>query len=166
MDTYLLDPQDIVNCPITEIKREDNHLLVTTPGRVIFNQLLPEGIPFINGLMKKKGVQNLIYFIYLNHGFGPTVETLDKMKEAGFEYATRAGFTISISDLLVPPEKQEIIAATEKELEKIDRSYKDGHLTAGERHNKIIEIWSKATDDIREKMFAQMRTDELRRRRA
>jgi DNA-directed RNA polymerase subunit beta' len=157
-DAYLLDPQDIVNCPITEIKRQDNHLLVTTPGRVIFNQLLPQGIPFINGLMKKKGVQNLIYYIYLNHGFGPTVETLDKMKEAGFEYATRAGFTISISDLLVPPEKQEIIAATEKELEKIDRNYKNGHLTAGERHNKIIELWSKATDDIREKMFAQMRT--------
>ncbi len=157
-DAYLLDPQDIVNCPITEIKREDNHLLVTTPGRVIFNQLLPKGIPFINGLMKKKGVQNLIYFIYLNHGFGPTVETLDKMKEAGFEYATRAGFTISISDLLVPPEKPEIIAGAEKELEKIDRNYKSGHLTAGERHNKIIEIWSKASDDIREKMFAQMRT--------
>ena len=157
-DAYLLDPQDIVNCPVTEIKREDNHLLVTTPGRVIFNQLLPQGIPFINGLMKKKGVQNLIYFIYLNHGFGPTVITLDKMKEAGFEYATRAGFTISISDLLVPPEKPEIIAATEKLLENIDRSYKNGHLTAGERHNKIIELWSKATDDIREKMFAQMRT--------
>jgi DNA-directed RNA polymerase subunit beta' len=158
MDTYSFDPQDIVNCPISEIKKEDNHLLVTTPGRVIFNQLLPKGIPFINGLMKKKGVQNLIYFIYLNHGFGPTVATLDKMKEAGFEYATRAGFTISISDLLVPPEKQAIIALTEKELEKIERNYKAGHLTAGERHNKIIEIWSKATDDIREKMFAQMRT--------
>ncbi len=157
-EAYLLDPQDIVNCPITEIKREDNHLLVTTPGRVIFNQLLPQGIPFINGLMKKKGVQNLIYYIYLNHGFGPTVVTLDKMKEAGFEYATRAGFTISISDLLVPPQKPEIIAATEKLLEGIDRSYKNGHLTAGERHNKIIELWSKASDDIREKMFDQMRT--------
>ena len=157
LDTYLLDPQDIVNCPITEIKREDNRLLITTPGRVFFNELLPEGIPFINGLMKKKGVQNLIYFIYLNFGFGPTVRTLDKMKEAGFEYATRAGFTISISDLLVPPEKEEIIRGTERELEKIDRSYKEGHLTAGERHNKIIDIWSKATDEIREKMFDQMK---------
>ena len=156
-DAYLLDPQDIVNCPVSEIKREDNHLLATTPGRVIFNQLLPQGIPFINGLLKKKGIQNLIYYIYLNHGFGPTVQTLDRLKDAGFEYATRAGFTISISDLLVPPEKPEIIAATEKQLENLDRSYKTGILTAGERHNKIIELWSKASDDIRERMFAQMR---------
>ena len=156
-DAYLLDPQDIVNCPVTEISRKDNSLLVTTPGRVIFNQLLPQGMPFINGLMKRKGIQNLIYYIYLQMGFEPTVQTLDKLKEAGFEYATRGGFSISISDLLVPPEKEEIIRVAEKDLEKIDRGYKDGHLTAGERHNKIIDIWSKATDEIREKMFSQMR---------
>ncbi len=157
LDSYLLDPQDIVNCPITEIHPKDNRLLVTTPGRVLFNQLLPQGTPYVNGLMKKKGIQNLIYFIYLNQGFEPTVQTLDRLKEAGFEYATRAGFTIGISDLLVPPEKEEIIAQTEKELERIDKNYKEGHLTAGERHNKIIDIWNKATDEIRERMFAQMR---------
>ena len=119
LHSYILDPQDIVNCPITEIKRKDNRLLVTTPGRVLFNRLLPEGIPYINGLLKKKGIRNLIYYIYLEQGFNPTVATLDKLKEAGFEYATRAGFTISISDLVVPKDKFEIIRKTEKELEKI-----------------------------------------------
>ncbi len=157
LDTYALDPQDIINCPVTEITARDNHLLVTTPGRVLFNHLLPTGVPFINGLMKKKGIQNLVYYIYLNFGFGPTVETLDRLKEAGFEYATHAGFTIGIADLLVPPEKQEIIQATERELEKIDRNYQHGLMTAGERHNKIIDLWSKATDEIRERMFQQMR---------
>jgi DNA-directed RNA polymerase subunit beta' len=157
LESYVLDPQDVANCPITEIKPGDNRLLVTTPGRVIFNDLLPEGTPYINGLLKKKGIQNLIYYIYLGQGFNPTVETLDKLKEAGFEYATRAGFTISISDLVVPEEKQEIIKKTERELDKIEQMYGEGVLTAGERHNNIIDKWSKATDQIRETMFARMR---------
>ncbi len=157
LDTYILDTQDIANCPVTEIKEGDNVLLVTTPGRVLFNQLLPDEIPFINGLLKKKGIQNLVYYIYLNLGFAPTIETLDKLKEGGFEYATRAGFTISVSDLVIPPEKEEIIKRTEKELDQIEKTYKAGGLTAGERHNSIIDKWSRATDQIRESMFARMR---------
>ncbi|MCK4943914.1 MAG: DNA-directed RNA polymerase subunit beta', partial [Candidatus Aminicenantes bacterium] len=157
LETYVLDPQDIVNCPITEFKKGDNNLLVTTPGRVILNQLLPENTPFINGLLKKKGIQNLVYYIYLKQGFEPTYKTLDRLKEAGFEYATKAGFTISISDLVVPSEKEGIIKKTEKELEKIEKMYNDGFLTANERHNNIIDKWSKATDQIRETMFAEMK---------
>ncbi|MCU0287257.1 MAG: DNA-directed RNA polymerase subunit beta' [Acidobacteria bacterium] len=157
LDTYMLDNQDIANCPVTEIKRSDNRLLVTTPGRVLFNEFLPEGVPFINGLIKKKGIQNLVYYIYLKFGFKPTVETLDKLKEGGFEYATRAGFTIGISDLLIPVEKEKIIQETEKELELIEQIYSAGGLSAGERHNTIIDKWSRATDQIRETMFAGMR---------
>ncbi len=157
LDSYMLDPQDIANCPTTTIDRKDNQLLVTTPGRVIFNDLLPEGIPYINGLLKKKGVRNLVHFIYQNMGFTPTVQTLDRLKEAGFEYATRAGFTISISDLVVPEDKFGIIQRTEKELEKIEKMYASGLMTAGERHNNIIDKWSKATDEIREIMFANMK---------
>jgi len=156
-DAYSLDPQDVVNCPIAEIKRGDNQVLITTPGRVILNQLLPAGTPYINGLLKKKGIQNLIYFIYLHGGLEKTYRTLDLMKEAGFEYATRAGFTISISDLVVPREKSDIIQFAERKLERIEKSYQEGHLTAGERHNNIIEIWNKATDEIRETMFAGMK---------
>jgi DNA-directed RNA polymerase subunit beta' len=157
LETYVLDPQDVSNCPTTEIKAGDNRLLITTPGRVIFNELLPEGTPFINGLLKRKGIQNLVYYIYLTLGFQPTVDTLDKLKEAGFEYATRAGFTISISDLVIPDEKNDIIKSTERELEKIEQMYGEGVLTAGERHNNIIDKWSKATDQIRETMFARMK---------
>ena len=123
----------------------------------MLNQLLPEETPFINGLLKKKGIQNLVYYIYLNMGFDPTVRTLDRLKEAGFEYATRAGFTISISDLVVPDEKEGIIKKTERELDRIEKLYKDGFLTANERHNNIIDKWSKATDQIRETMFEKMR---------
>ncbi|MCK4762088.1 MAG: DNA-directed RNA polymerase subunit beta' [Candidatus Aminicenantes bacterium] len=157
LDDYLLDTQDIANCPVIEIVKKDNRLLETTAGRVLFNQLLPGEVPFINGLLKKKGIENLVYYIYLKLGFEATVETLDKLKEGGFEYATRAGFTISISDLVIPPEKEEIIKKTEKELEQVEKAYKEGSLTAGERHNSIIDKWSRATDEIRETMFAKMR---------
>ncbi len=157
LDTYVLNTQDVMNCPTVEIGDRDNRLLVTTPGRILFNQLLPEGIPFINGLMKKKGIQNLVYYIYSQLGFKPTVETLDKLKEAGFEYATRAGFTFSVSDLVVPVEKPDIIKNTEKRLEKIEADYQEGNMTSGERHNNIIDIWSRATDLIREKMIATLR---------
>jgi len=157
LDTFMLDNQDIANCPVSEIKKGDNGLLVTTPGRVLFNELLPVGIPYINGLLKRKGIQNLVYYIYLRYGFKETVETLDKLKEGGFEYATRAGFTISISDLVIPPEKEQIIEQTEKELEQVEQIYAAGGLSAGERHNTIIDKWSRATDQIRETMFAGMR---------
>jgi DNA-directed RNA polymerase subunit beta' len=157
LDDYTLDTQDISNCPVLKILKKDKRMLVTTPGRVLFNQLLPEGVPFINGLLKKKGIQNLVYYIYLKFGFKDTVETLDKLKEGGFEYATRAGFTISISDLVIPPEKEEIIKRTEKELEQVEKIYAEGGLTVGERHNTIIDKWSRATDEIRETMFANMK---------
>jgi DNA-directed RNA polymerase subunit beta' len=157
LDTYTLDTQDVANCPVTEIKKGDNRLLVTTPGRVLLNEFLPKGVPFINGLLKKKGLQNLIYYIYLELGFDATVETLDMLKEIGFEYATRAGFTISISDLVTPEEKETIIKGTEKELDLVEKEYADGNMSASERHNTIIDKWSRATDQIRETMFANMK---------
>ncbi|MEN8154886.1 MAG: DNA-directed RNA polymerase subunit beta' [Acidobacteriota bacterium] len=157
LDSYLLDNQDIASCPETEIKEGENRLLVTTPGRIMFNRLLPDDVPFVNGLLKKNGIQNLVYYIYLTLGFEPTVVTLDKLKEAGFEYATRAGFTIGLSDLVVPEEKEQIIKDTNKSLEKLEKKYSDGKLTAGERHNTIIDKWSRATDLIRVKMFDNMK---------
>ncbi len=157
LDAYTLDNQDVANCPSFTITKGDNSFLVTTPGRVIFNEFLPKGIPFINGLLKKKGIGNLVYYIYLNLGFDATVESLDSLKTGGFEYATRAGFTISISDLVIPVEKEQIIKDTEKELEIVEKQYNDGILSASERHNTIIDKWSRATDQIRETMFAGMK---------
>jgi DNA-directed RNA polymerase subunit beta' len=157
LDSYELDTQDIANVPTVEMKQGDNKLLITTPGRILFNEFVPEGVPFINGLLKKKGIQNLVYYIYLTFGFDATVETLDRLKEGGFEYATRAGFTISISDLVIPDEKVTIIGDTEKELDVIEKQYSEGHLSASERHNTIIDKWSRATDQIRETMFANMK---------
>lgn len=157
LDSYSLDTQDIANVPLVEMSKTENLLLETTPGRIMFNEMLPKGVPFINGLLKRNGIQNLVYYIYLELGFDATVETLDSLKEGGFEYATRAGFTISVSDLVIPPEKVQIIRDTEKELEIVEKEYTDGHLSASERHNTIIDKWSRATDQIRETMFANMR---------
>ncbi len=157
LDNYNLDNQDVASCPVTKIGADDNTLLVTTPGRIIFNNLLPAETPYINGLIKKKGVGNIVYYIYLNQGFNATVVTLDKLKEYGFEYATRAGFTIGVSDLVIPDEKQSIIKSTEDELEVIEKQYAAGNMTANERHNSIIDKWSKATDNIRKVMFDNLK---------
>jgi len=157
LDSYKLDNQDIANCPVETYGGRNKRLLITTPGSVIFNDFLPKGIPFINGLLKRDGIQNLVYFIYLELGFDATVESLDSLKAGGFEYATRAGFTIGISDLVIPPEKIQIIKDTEKELEIVEQQYTDGILSASERHNTIIDKWSRATDQIRETMFAGMK---------
>jgi len=155
LETYELDDQDIIHAPLIEYKGDK--LLYTTPGRVLFNNELPDKTPFINGLLKKKGVEELIYFIYLFDGFEDTVKTLDHLKAIGFEYATKGGFTISISDLMVPEEKQKILDETTEEIEKIEKQYKAGRLTKGERHNNIIDKWSKSTTRISQLMFQHMK---------
>ena len=167
LDENKSDNQDIQYCEVkmygtgpskgSESEERSTQLLRTTPGRVILNQSLPEKTPFINGLLKKKGIQNLVYYIYLNQGFHDTIATLDSLKEIGFQYATKAGFTISISDLVIPKEKEEIIARTLEELEEVEQRYKAKEINGNERHNTIIDKWSKATEQIKVTMFDNLR---------
>jgi len=96
------DDQAVVSCPVVQLK---NELIETTPGRIIFNGVLPKGLPFVNGMLKKKGMENLVYYVYLKAGLEKTTEMLDRMKELGFSYATRAGFSLGIEDFMIPAEK-------------------------------------------------------------
>src|ERR1700748_367541 len=134
------DNQNIMHTePIEFVKQ----YMDTTVGRVIFNDHLPEEMPFINGLLKKKGLGQLVQYCYLKFGLHTTVQMLDEVKKLGFLYATRAGISIGIDDMVVPEDKSNLVANAEKDVVAVEGQYQDGAITSGERYNKIIEIWSR-----------------------
>ena len=120
---------------------------------MIFNDHLPSDMPFINGLLKKKGVQALVQYGYLRFGLEKTVVMLDRLKELGFLYATKAGVSIGISDMVIPSVKFKLVDAAEHEVVKVQQQYLDGAITNGERYNKVIAIWSDVTEKVADEMF-------------
>ncbi|HEX4137301.1 MAG TPA: DNA-directed RNA polymerase subunit beta' [Bryobacteraceae bacterium] len=151
------DNQNIMHTePIEFVKQ----YMDTTVGRVIFNDHLPEEMPFINGLLKKKGLAQLVQYCYLKFGLQITVSMLDNIKNLGFFYATRAGISIGIDDMVVPGEKKELVRNAEKEVVAVESQYQDGAITHGERYNKIIEIWSRVTEKVSDEMFNAMEEDD------
>jgi DNA-directed RNA polymerase subunit beta' len=157
--TTAYDEQAIMHAEAIDAK---NHMVNTTVGRVILFDNLPKatddkpGMPFINGLLKKKGLGQLVSFTYLRYGPEMTVTMLDHIKQLGFYYATKAGITISIDDLIVPPGKREFVDNAQNEVVKVDQQYRDGAITNGERYNKVIAIWSDVTEKISDMMFNEM----------
>jgi DNA-directed RNA polymerase subunit beta' len=155
--TKAFDSQNILHTePIEFVKQ----YMETTVGRVILNDVLPEDMPFINGLLKKKGLSQLVQYCYLKFGLATTVSMLDRVKELGFLYATRAGISIGIDDMVVPDDKKALVRDAEKQVIEVQNQYQEGAITQGERYNKIIEIWSKVTDRVSDKMFKQMEEDD------
>src|SRR3989441_5685404 len=151
--TAARDDQDVLR---TEIQKVDKKVINTTVGRVILNEQLPKEMPFINGLLKKKGLQQLVQSCYLKFGLEKTVEMLDSLKNTGFAYATRSGLSIGIDDLIIPKEKAQLVDAARDEVIKVESQYLEGAITNGERYNKVIAIWSEATEDIANAMFGEM----------
>ena len=151
--TTAYDEQAVTQAEVIDAK---SHMLNTTVGRAILFDNLPKGMPFINGLMKKMGLGQLVSFTYLRYGPEMTVTMLDHIKELGFMYATRAGITISIDDLIVPPGKRDFVDNAQNEVVKVDQQYRDGAITNGERYNKVIAIWSDVTEKISDMMFSEM----------
>ena len=151
------DNQDILHAePVQYTKQYMN----TTVGRVILNDHLTEQMPFINGLLKKKGMNQLVQYVYLRYGREETVKMLDELKDLGFHYATQAGISIGIDDMVVPAEKMSLVKGAQKEVMAVEGQYLDGAITHGERYNKIIEIWSKVTERVSDEMFAGMESQD------
>ena len=144
------DDQDVVH---TEPIKLEKQFINTTVGRAIFNDSLPSGTPFVNGLLKKKGVQQLVHYVYLRYGIERTVLMLDELKELGFLYATKSGISIGIDDMLIPGDKSKLVEAAEHEVVKVQEQYHDGAITNGERYNKVIDIWGKVTERVADEMF-------------
>ncbi|MFN3411278.1 MAG: DNA-directed RNA polymerase subunit beta', partial [Exilispira sp.] len=124
----------------------------TTAGRVIFNNILPPSIPFINEAMSEKKLKSLISKIIVQEGIFAAGDTLDKIKELGFYYATRFGSTISVSDIIIPEEKHKIIESTEETVKRYQIGKQNGTITEEERYNEVIKLWDNAKKKIQQKL--------------
>ncbi|OHD65686.1 MAG: DNA-directed RNA polymerase subunit beta' [Spirochaetes bacterium RBG_13_51_14] len=142
----------------TKIKfiNSNNEVVETSAGRLIFNSLMPDGHPFINRVINDKELSNLISSVLRQYGPNVTVKMLDDIKEAGYKYATLFAPTISMSDIIVPAVKRDIIAEEDKKIEKIENEYRNGYITNEERYNRVINLWTNANEVIAEKMFDEL----------
>ncbi|WP_048442076.1 DNA-directed RNA polymerase subunit beta' [Caenimonas sp. SL110] len=155
-----------VNVRLTEWTRDkDSNELVpstsiveTTVGRALLSEILPKGLPFsnINKALKKKEISKLINVSFRKCGLKETVVFADKLLQNGFRLATKAGISICVDDMLVPPQKADIIGRAEKEVKEIEQQYVSGLVTSGERYNKVVDIWGKAGDEVSKVMMAQL----------
>src|SRR6056300_884711 len=133
-------------------------LVQTTAGRALLSEILPKGLPFenLNRVLKKKEISRLINASFRRCGLKDTVVFADKLLQNGFQLATQAGLSIAIEDMLVPQEKSSIIDRAEAEVKEIAAQYASGLVTAGERYNKVVDIWGKAGDEVSKVMMSQL----------
>ena len=136
----------------------ETKLVETTAGRALLSEILPKGLPFaqMNKALKKKEISRLINASFRMCGLKETVVFADKLLQNGFRLATRAGISIAIDDMLVPPQKVGIIERAEGEVKEIEQQYVSGLVTSGERYNKVVDIWGKAGDEVSKVMMQQL----------
>ncbi len=139
--------------------RMDEELVTTTAGRIIFNEVLPPELGFFNDLLEKRTISTLVATCYKKLGNHATVGLLERLKRIGFDYATKAGVTISIDDIVIPEEKPKLIATAQKEVNRIAKQYKSGVITDGERYNKIIDTWTHTTNNVADVMLENLSRD-------
>ncbi|NTY58502.1 DNA-directed RNA polymerase subunit beta' [Mycolicibacterium sphagni] len=131
----------------------------TTLGRVLFNELLPQGYPFVNEQMHKKVQARIINDLAERYPMIVVAQTVDKLKDAGFYWATRSGVTVSMADVIVPPEKQEILERYEAEADGIEKKYQRGALNKQERNDALVELWKEATEEVGQALRAHYPQD-------
>jgi DNA-directed RNA polymerase subunit beta' len=144
--------------------RMDGKIVDTTMGRILLGGLLPPSVPFaeINKVMSKKALAQLIDFTYRHGGIKETVILADRLKDMGYEYATRAGISICINDMKIPISKEDLIEKAENDVMDVGQQYADGLITSGEKYNKVIDIWSKVSEDVANKMMDGIKVDYVR----
>ncbi len=151
----------VVDCDWVNIRSKikflmDGEFIETTPGRIIFNKLIPEDMRFRNEVVNDKRLSKIISEIFQKYGSTATVKVLDDIKEAGYKYATLFAPTISVSDIVVPGVKREIIAEADKKVEEIENEYRMGYITNEERYNRVINVWTNTNEEIADKMFEEL----------
>jgi len=132
----------------SRLSEPEERLIKSTVGRVLFNRILPSEIQFVDRVLDKGGIKDLVAEVYQVAGEDATPEIADRIKDIGFSYATRSGYTIAVSDITVPPEKSEIIAEALKEAEGIQRDFRRGLLTEQEQNERLIAVWQNTTNDV------------------
>ncbi len=133
--------------------RYRGELIDTTVGRVLFNQIMPEDMDFVNDVMTKKALEQLVNEVMLEKGNLRTVEFLDALKELGFRFATLAGTSIGLDDIVIPKNKYKFIDKAYEEVRMLEEQYRMGFITDGERYNKVIDIWTRVTDLVSSELF-------------
>ena len=144
----------------TEFGDGTSKVIVTTVGRVVFSEIWPMEMGFPNKVVKKSELGDLIWKCYKICGHDKTVIMLDKLKELGFREATKAGVSIGIDDMIIPKEKDQEIDAAQKQIREVEKQYRKGVITPGERYNKIIDIWTHCTDQIANVMLKTLATNQ------
>ncbi len=136
-----------------------NHLLETTVGRCILNDVLPDGLPFYNFLVTQKGSAKIIADSHAILGRAKTIDLLDSIKDIGFKQATLAGISFASSDLVIPPNKWKIIEAAKRVVDQIDKGYQRGAITETERYNQLIDVWTHASTQVSKEMMDALAND-------
>ena len=141
--------------------RMDGEIIETSMGRIILGKLVPEAVSFekVNRVMTKKALAALIDHTYRHAGTKQTVILADRLKDIGYEYATRAGISICIDDMKIPVRKEKLVAEAENDVLDVDQQYTDGLITSGEKYNKVVDIWSKVTEEVANAMMDGIKVD-------
>ena len=145
------------------VKTEKTTRYETTVGRALLSEIMPAGLAFsnIDKALKKKEISKLINASFRKVGIRETVIFADKLMYTGYSYATKAGISISINDMLVPKEKEQLIAAADAEVKEIEDQYVSGLVTQGERYNKVVDIWGRAGDKVADAMMKQLKEEDV-----
>ncbi|MEI6305226.1 MAG: DNA-directed RNA polymerase subunit beta' [Deltaproteobacteria bacterium] len=146
---------------------EKTQMVDTTVGRIILREILPDTVPFsaVNKVMTKKELSNLVDTCYRLADSKETVILADRLKDIGFKYANLAGISICLDDMVIPEGKQAIIDVANEEVKEIQNQYTEGLITDGERYNKVIDIWAKATEDIAKEMLGNLSKETVTNRK-
>src|ERR1700674_4277885 len=164
-DHHEVDLQARVTCRMDQFDKDGKAAgrarVETTVGRVILSDILPRKIPFstINKVMDKKTLGNLIDICYRLCGEKETVLLADRLRSLGYGYATKAGISIAIKDMVIPAKKQEFLERAQKEVAEIENQYLEGLITDGERYNKVIDIWAQVTEEVAGEMMGEIGTE-------
>ncbi len=141
--------------------RVDGELLDTTAGRIMVGELLPDGVPFeaVNLVLNKKNIGRLVASAYREAGTKATVILCDRLKDLGYEFATRAGVTIGVKDLKLPDDKPQIIEDAHNKVTEIENEYRNGIITRTEKYNKVVDVWTRTTETVSQEMMREISVD-------
>src|SRR5712672_781708 len=168
-DHHEVDLQAKITCRMEQYDVEGapagRQRVETTVGRVLLSDILPRKIPFssINKVMDKKTLGNLIDICYRTSGEKETVLLADRLRSLGYGYATKAGISIAIKDMVIPERKQELLERAQKEVAEIENQYLEGLITDGERYNKVIDIWAQVTEEVAGEMMSEIGTETVKK---
>ncbi|MDD6181906.1 MAG: DNA-directed RNA polymerase subunit beta' [Desulfovibrionaceae bacterium] len=146
-----------------KVRMPDGKLYDTTPGRVLVSDILPPSLSFsnVNTVLTKKAIAKLVGTTYREAGIKATVVLCDKLKNLGYEFATRAGVSIGVKDMTIPAAKKHILDTAQAEVDDIERQYRDGIITRTEKYNKVVDVWTKATQSVSAEMTKAISFDTL-----